>query len=79
MPLRGAVQSADGGAVAGLRIEISLAAEHRRERLLLGVTVSDEHGEFAGRLRHPERPRAGDYRLVVVTPGSDRYLPAIAE
>ena len=79
LPLEGAVQSADGSGVAGLRIEVSLAAEHRKERLLLGVTVSDERGEFAGDFGIPGDLAPGDYRLVVVTPGSDRYLPAIAE
>lgn len=79
LPLRGRVHDAGGGGVAGLRIEISLASEQRRERMLLGVAVSDERGEFEGSFGVPLDLAAGDYRLVVVTPGNDRYLPAIAE
>jgi hypothetical protein len=47
--------------------------------MLLGVAVSGEGGQFQGRFGVPPDLAAGDYRLVVVTPGSDRYLPAIAE
>jgi hypothetical protein len=79
LPLRGRVRAGDGRGVAGLRIEVSLAAEQRRERLLLGVAVSDENGEFDGSFGVPLDLAAGDYRLVVVTPGNDSYLPAIAE
>jgi hypothetical protein len=79
LALRGHVRDAGGEGVAGLRIEISLASEQRRERMLLGVAVSDEGGEFEGSFGIPPDLAAGDYRLIVLTPGNDRYLPAIAE
>ena len=79
LALRGRVQDGGGEGVSGLRIEVSLAAEQRRERMLLGVTVSGQGGEFQGRFGVPPDLAAGDYRLVVVTPGNDRYLPALAE
>jgi transglutaminase-like putative cysteine protease len=79
LALQGRVQDGAGQGVAGLRIEVSLAAEQRRERMLLGVTVSGARGEFDGRFGVPPDLAAGDYRLVVVTPGDDRYLPALAE
>ena len=79
LPLRGRVQDASGQGIAGLRVEISLAAEDRRERMLLGVTVSGESGEFEGTFGIPPDLAIGDYRLVVITPGDDRYLPALAE
>jgi transglutaminase-like putative cysteine protease len=75
----GLVQNASGEGVTGLRIEISLAAESRRERMLLGVTVSGEHGAFAGVFGIPPDLAVGDYKLVVVTPGNAKYLPAMAE
>jgi transglutaminase-like putative cysteine protease len=75
----GRVQNSAGEGVAGLRIEVSLAAEARRERMLLGVTVSDEHGAFAGAFGIPPDLAVGDYRLVVITPGNAGYRPAIAE
>jgi hypothetical protein len=79
LALRGRVQDGAGEGVRGLRIEVSLAAEQRRERMLLGVAVSGDGGEFQGRFGVPPDLAAGDYRLVVVTPGNDRYLPALAE
>jgi hypothetical protein len=79
LALRGRVQDGAGQGVSGLRIEVSLASERRRERMLLGVTVSDARGAFEGRFGVPPDLDAGDYRLVVVTPGDDRHLPALAE
>jgi hypothetical protein len=75
----GRVQEAGGGGVSGLRIEISLAADDRKERMLLGVTVSAEHGAFDGVFGVPPDVAVGDYRLVVITPGDARHLPALAE
>jgi transglutaminase-like putative cysteine protease len=75
----GHVQNAAGQGVSGLRIEVSLAMDGRRERMLLGVTVSGEQGAFDAGFGVPPDLAVGDYRLVVVTPGNAEYLPAIAE
>ena len=75
----GRVQEADGTGISGLRIEVSLAADDRRERMLLGVTVSAAHGAFDGVFGVPPDVSVGDYRLVVITPGDTRHLPALAE
>jgi hypothetical protein len=78
LSVSGRVHDAAGEGVAGLRIEVSLAAEARRERMLLGVTVSTAHGAFVGAFGIPPDLAAGDYQLVVVTPGNTKYAPAIA-
>jgi transglutaminase-like putative cysteine protease len=75
----GRIQNAAGLGVAGLRIEVSLATEGRRERMLLGVAVSSERGAFDAAFGVPPDLAVGDYRLVVVTPGNAAYLPAMAE
>jgi hypothetical protein len=79
LSVSGRVQNATGQGIAGLRVEISLAAEARRERMLLGVAVSGARGNFSGAFAIPPDLAAGDYKLVVVTPGNATYLPAIAE
>ena len=75
----GEARALGGKRVAGLRIEISLAAEGRRDRLLLGVSVTDADGAFVAQLGVPPDLDPGDYRLVVVTPGNETYSPAVAE
>ncbi|MGD8861559.1 MAG: transglutaminase domain-containing protein [Myxococcales bacterium] len=75
----GRIEDAAGQGAAGLRVEVSLAAPDRRERMLLGVTVSGEDGYFRGVFGIPPDLGAGDYRLVVITPGDDTHLPAIAD
>ncbi len=77
--LSGHVQDIGGAGVTGLRVEISLAAEGRRERMLLGVTVSAAGGAWSGAFGIPPDLAPGDYRLIVVTPGNETYLPAMAE
>jgi hypothetical protein len=79
LPVSGRVRDSAGHGIAGLRIEVSLAAEGRRERLLLGITVTDARGMFAASFGVPPDLDTGDYRLVVVTPGNQAYLPAMAE
>jgi hypothetical protein len=79
LDLSGGVASLTGEPASGLRVEISLLAEARRERMLLGVTVSDARGRFQGAFDVPPDLPVGEYRLVVITPGSERFLPAIAE
>jgi transglutaminase-like putative cysteine protease len=79
LSVSGRVHDAAGQGIAGMRIEVSLAAETRRERMLLGVTVSAEHGAFVGAFGIPPDLAAGDYQLVVVTPGNATYAPAIAQ
>jgi hypothetical protein len=68
-----------GQGVAGLRVEVSFAAEERRDRLLLGIAVTGEGGAFAGSFGVPTDLQLGDYRLVVLTPGDAEHAPAMAE
>jgi hypothetical protein len=75
----GRVQEAGGAGVSGLRVEVSLAADDRKERMLLGVAVSGAGGAFEGVFGVPPDVAVGDYRLVVITPGDARHLPALAE
>lgn len=77
--VRGRIRDGSGASVAGLRVEVALSAERRREHLLLGVTVSDASGAFTGAFDVPPDVDAGEYRLLVLTPGDERYLPAVAE
>jgi hypothetical protein len=79
LDLSGGVTSLTGEPASGLRVEISLLAESRRERMLLGVTVTDPRGRFEGSFDVPPDLPVGEYRLVVITPGSERFLPALAE
>jgi len=65
--------------VAGLRVEVSFAAEDRRDRLLLGIAVTGESGAFTGSFGVPTDLQLGDYRLVVLTPGDAEHAPAMAE
>lgn len=64
-----------GRGVSGLRVEVALGGSRER---LLGVTVSRENGWFRGSFGVPPDAPVGDYRLLVRTPGSDRYAAAVA-
>lgn len=75
----GMLSDARGTPRPGLRVEISLAAADRTARLLLGVTVTDVEGRYRATLGLPADLPVGDYRLVVVTPGDEDYLPARAQ
>ena len=77
--VRGRAADAAGHGVSGLRIEVSLAADDRKERMLLGVGVTREQGVFEGDFGVPPDLAVGEYRLVVITPGDEQHLPAIAE
>ena len=79
LALQGHVHDPAGAGVEGLRVEVSLAADGRRERMLLGVAVTGADGSFTGAFSVPRDLAPGDYRLVVVTPGNTKYLPAMAE
>jgi hypothetical protein len=45
---------------------------------LLGVTVTRESGAFHGVFGVPPDLPVGDYRLLVRSPGDDRFAPARA-
>jgi hypothetical protein len=77
--VRGRVLDAGGTGVSGLRVEVSLASDERKERMLLGVSVTREQGVFEGDFGIPPDLAVGEYRMVVITPGDDHHLPAIAE
>lgn len=59
----------------GLRVEVLLRDERER---LLGVTVTEAGGLFRAAVGVPPDLPVGDYRLIVRTPGDERYLPATA-
>lgn len=65
--------------VSGLRVEVSFAAEARRDRLLLGIAVTGADGRFKGSFGVPTDLELGDYRLVVLTPGDADHAAAMAE
>ncbi len=75
----GRVTDDAGQGVAALRIEVSLSSTARKERMLLGVTVTDDTGYFRASVGVPPDLAVGDYRLVVLTPGSAQYLPVVAQ
>ena len=77
--VQGRVLDTGGQGVSGLRVEVSLASDERKERMLLGVSVTREQGVFEGDFGIPPDLAVGEYRMVVITPGDDHHLPAIAE
>jgi hypothetical protein len=79
LAISGRAQDASGAGIAGLRVEVSLASPERRARMLLGVGVSDGQGYFRGSYGVPLDLDVGDYQLVVLTPGNEAHLPAIAQ
>ena len=74
-PLRVSGRATDqhGNGIEGLRIEVLLAG---RGQLLLGVTLSGPGGYFGESFGVPPDLIAGDYHLLVRTPGSADYDPA---
>jgi hypothetical protein len=76
--VEGSAHAPSGGAVDGLRIEISLAQPHGDRAVLLGVAVTDAEGEFRGSFAVPPNLDPSDYALVVVTPGDAKYAAARA-
>ncbi len=79
LALTGKLSDATGHGVPQLRVEVSLAAKTRKDRMLLGVTVTDEEGYFRASLGIPPDLAVGDYKLVVLSPGNTHYLPVIAQ
>ncbi|HEX7478230.1 MAG TPA: transglutaminase domain-containing protein [Polyangiales bacterium] len=79
LSLTGRLTDSAGQGVPELRVEISLAAKTRKDRMLLGVTVTDEAGYFRASLGIPPDLSVGDYRLVVLSPGNERFLPVVAQ
>jgi hypothetical protein len=65
--------------VADLRVEVWITRDRQRERMLLGVSVSDADGYFRAAFGVPPDLAVGDYRLVVVSEGDARHLPVIAQ
>jgi len=78
LALQGAARGPSGEPVVGLNVEVSLATDARPERLLLGVTRTDATGLFAGDFPVPSDLAPGAYRLMVLSPGNERYGAAIA-
>jgi hypothetical protein len=78
LALAGRVQDMRGAGLAGMRVEVSVAATGRGDRMLLGVTVSGSDGRFEGRFGVPGDLSAGDYELMVIAPGDARHLPGLA-
>ena len=67
-----------GQGVPGLRVEAVLRAPRGEAEWLLGVTVTGEQGRYRGVFGVPPDLAVGDYRLVVRTPGSREWSPALA-
>jgi hypothetical protein len=65
--------------VADLRVEVWITRDKQRERMLLGVSVSDADGYFRAAFGVPPDLAVGDYRLVVVSEGDAHHLPVIAQ
>jgi hypothetical protein len=78
LEVAGRIEDLTGLGVAGLRVEVSFAAQARRDRLLLGVSVTGLDGRFKGSFGIPPDLQVGDYQLIVVTPGDSKHSPAMA-
>lgn len=78
LSLVGRVVDASSQGVAGLRVEVWIAAGAQRQRMLLGVCVTDGGGRFATSLGIPPDLAVGDYALTVSTPGNAQYTAAVA-
>jgi transglutaminase-like putative cysteine protease len=76
LTVSGRATEPDGPGIEGLRIEVLLSGE---TEVLLGVTVSREHGWFDGSFGVPPELTVGDYRLVVRTPGDAEHAPTMAQ
>lgn len=77
LEITGAVRGGGEG-VEGLRVEVLLQAPRAHTERLLGVTVTRQHGRFRGVFGVPPDLAVGEYRLLVRTPGNDRWGPAMA-
>jgi transglutaminase-like putative cysteine protease len=78
LEVAGRIEDLTGLGVAGLRVQVSFAAQARRDRLLLGVSVTGLDGRFKGSFGIPPDLQVGDYQLIVVTPGDSKHSPAMA-
>ncbi len=78
LEVTGVARAGTGDAASGLRIETLLRAPRGGAAWLLGVTVTGESGAFRGVFGVPPDLPVGDYRLVVRTPGNERFGPAQA-
>lgn len=75
LTVTGVATDPDGGGAGRLRVEVLLRG---REERLLGVTASRADGRFRASVGVPANLPVGDYRLVVRTPGDERFFPAQA-
>lgn len=78
LTITGAALDPDGNGARGLRVEVLLRGGEARTERLLGVTATREHGHFRAVVGVPPDLDVGDYRLIVRTPGNDRFFPATA-
>ncbi len=70
--------TSDAAPAEGVRVEVLLRDAHGAE-LLLGVTVTDEHGVFHASFGVPPDAQVGERSLVVRCPVSTRYVAASVE
>jgi hypothetical protein len=77
--LTGRVLSGAEQGVAELRVEVWIARDKQRERMLLGVSVTDADGYFRTAFGVPPDLDVGDYRVVIVSQGDDTHLPVVTE
>jgi transglutaminase-like putative cysteine protease len=78
LSLAGRVVDPAAQGVAGLRVEAWIAEGSPTRRMLLGVCVTDDRGNFEASLGIPSDLRVGDYKLLVMTPGNAQYAASVA-
>jgi transglutaminase-like putative cysteine protease len=72
----GRATGGSGDAAAGLRVEVLL--ENDETQQLLGVTVTRADGNYNAHFGVPPRMNVGEYRLIVRSPGDERFSSATA-
>lgn len=82
LEITGTAHTPEGDAAAGLRVEGLLRYAGRDGEIanvLVGTTLTDEHGLFHAYFGVPPELAVGRYELVVVTPGDARFMSTVAD
>ena len=77
--MTGRLSDEHGAGVAELRVEVWIVRDRTRERMLLGVGVTDADGYFRISFAVPADLDVGDYRLVVGSEGDATHLPVTTD
>ena len=83
LTVTGRATDPDGEGVEAMRVEVLLremdaAGSRAASERLLGVTATRSGGAFQASVGVPPDLPVGDYRLIVRSPGDDRFFPATA-